>query len=157
MSIARCGEARCREARCTPRLLFWRLMQTGHYSLKPSGVDCTRRGCYGEHQQHPLIPCLPFKFCPIKSSVYWKKKHCFHVAWKPGVFWTGQNLGQWLTVPIVASLSTVVPGSPLSASLEDSGRLWSACPCPACPCPAHLHPLRRMESSPLGSHIGLGV
>lgn len=108
MSIARCGEARC-----TPRLPSWRLRQTRHCSLKPSGVDCTRRGCYGQHQQHPLIPCPPFKFCSIKSPVCWKK-HCFHVAWKPGVFWRGQNLGQWLTVTIDASLSTVVPGSLLS-------------------------------------------
>lgn len=147
MSIARCGEAGR-----TPRLPFWRLMQTGHCSLKPSGVDCARRGCYGEHQQRPLIPCPPFKFCSIKSPVCWKKTPLSRGLETRRVL-EGTKSGPVADSNNRCKLINSCSWFPsLSASLEDSGRLWSACPCPA-----HLHSLQRMESRPLGSHTGLGV
>lgn len=147
MSIARCGEAGR-----TPRLPFWRLMQTGHCSLKPSGVDCARRGCYGEHQQRPLIPCPPFKFCSIKSPVCWKKTPLSRGLETRRVL-EGTKSGPVADSNNRCKLINSCSWFPsLSASLEDFGRLWSACPCPA-----HLHSLQRMESRPLGSHTGLGV
>lgn len=147
MSIARCGEAGR-----TPRLPFWRLMQTGHCSLKPSGVDCARRGCYGEHQQRPLIPCPPFKFCSIKSPVCWKKTPLSRGLETRRVL-EGTKSGPVADSNNRCKLINSCSWFPsLSASLEDSGRLWSACPCPA-----HLHSLQRMESRPLGSHTGLSV
>lgn len=147
MSIARRGEARR-----IPRLPSWRLRQTRHCSLKPSGVDCTRRGCYGEHQQHPLIPCPPFKFCSIKSPVCWKKT-LLSCGLETRRVLEGTKSGPVADSHNRCKLINSCSWFPsLSASLEDPGRLWSARPCPA-----HLHPLRRMEARPLGSHTGLGV
>ena len=147
MSIARCGEARC-----TPRLPSWRLRQTRHCSLKPSGADCTRRGCYGEHQQHPLIPCPPFKFCSIKSPVCWKKT-LLSCGLETRRVLEGTKSGPVADSHNRCKLINSCSWFPsLSASLADLGRLWSVRPCPA-----HLHPLRRMEARLLGSHMGLGV
>lgn len=80
--------------------IFWGLLYSGEM-LEQTAVACI---------DPPAPP--PFKFCSIKSPVCWKEQ-CFHVAWKPGVFWRGQNLGQFLTVTIDANLSTV-PGPSLS-------------------------------------------
>lgn len=87
MSIARCGETGAPQG-CT-----FLEVNADRASILSNLLELTVLGEDVMAGTSACDPCLPLNSVYKELSVLGKKKHCFHVAWKLGVFWTGQNPG----------------------------------------------------------------